>query len=45
MNVFFVFFSGLTINQDVVEVRGTELIEVVAERVVNKPLEGREGPS
>jgi hypothetical protein len=38
--MFFVFFSGLTINQDVVKVCGTELVKVVAERVVNKPLEG-----
>jgi hypothetical protein len=38
--VFFVFFLGLTVNQDIVEVRGTELVEVVAERVVNEPLEG-----
>jgi hypothetical protein len=43
--VFFVFFPGLTVNQDVVKVRRTELVEVVAERVVNKPLEGRRGPS
>ena len=43
--MFFVFFLGLTINQDVVKVRRTELVEVVAERVVNKPLEGRQGPS
>jgi hypothetical protein len=38
--VFFVFFSGLTINQDIVKVRRVELVEVVAERVVNKPQEG-----
>jgi hypothetical protein len=38
--VFFVFFSGLTINQDIVEVRGAELIKVAAERVVNEPLKG-----
>jgi hypothetical protein len=43
--VFFVFFSGLTINQDIVEVHGAELVKVVAERVVNKPLEGSRGPS
>jgi hypothetical protein len=43
--MFFVFFPGLTINQDVVEVRGVELIEVVVERVVNKPLKGSRGPS
>jgi hypothetical protein len=44
-DVFFVSFSGLTINQDVVKVRGAELVEVVAERIVNKPLEGSRGPS
>jgi hypothetical protein len=38
--VFFMFFSGLTINQDIVEVRGVELVKVVVERVVNKPLKG-----
>jgi hypothetical protein len=38
--VFFVFFLGLTINQDIVEVRGVELVKVVIERVVNKPLKG-----
>jgi hypothetical protein len=38
--VFFMSFSGLTINQDVVKVRRAELVEVVVERVVNKPLEG-----
>ena len=43
--MFFVFFVGLTINQDIIEVRGAELVEVVAERVVNKPLEGSRGPS
>jgi hypothetical protein len=43
--VFFVFFSGLTINQDIVEVRGVELVKVVAERVVNEPLKGSQGPS
>jgi len=43
--VFFVFFVGLAINQDIIEVRGVELVEVVAERVVNKPLEGSRGPS
>ena len=43
--MFFVFFPGLTINQDVVKVYRTELVEVVVERVVNKPLEGRRGPS
>jgi hypothetical protein len=32
------FFSRLAINQNVVEVRGTELIEVLAESVVNEPL-------
>jgi hypothetical protein len=42
--MFFVSFSGLTVNQDVVKVRGAELVEVVAERVVNKPLEGSRGP-
>ena len=42
--MFFVFFPGLTVNQDVVKVRGAELVEVVAERVVNKPLEGSWGP-
>jgi hypothetical protein len=42
--VFFVSFSGLIVNQDVVKVRGAELVEVVAERVVNKPLEGSRGP-
>ena len=44
-DVFFVFFSGFAIYQDVVEVCGAELIEVVAERVVNKPLKGSRGPS
>jgi hypothetical protein len=43
MDVFFVFFLGLTVNQDVVKVRGAELVEVVVERVVNKPLEGSRG--
>ena len=43
--MFFMFFPGLIINQDVVKVRRTELVEVVVERVVNKPLEGRRGPS
>ena len=43
--MFFVFFLGLTINQDVIKVLRTELVKVVAERVVNKPLEGRWGPS
>ena len=43
--MFFVFLIGLTINQDIIEVRRVELVEVVAERVVNKPLEGRRGPS
>jgi hypothetical protein len=38
--MFFVSFSGLTINQDVVKVHRAELVEVVAERVINKPLEG-----
>jgi hypothetical protein len=38
--VFFVFFLGLTINQDVVKVHRAELVEVVVERVVNKPLKG-----
>jgi hypothetical protein len=32
------FFFRLAINQNVVEVRGTELIEVLAESIVNKPL-------
>ena len=44
-DVFFVFFLGLTINQDIVKVCRIELVEVVVERVVNKPLEGRRGPS
>ena len=43
--MFFVFLIGLTINQNIIEVRRVELVEVVAERVVNKPLEGRRGPS
>ena len=43
--MFFVFFAGLTINQDIVKVYRVELVEVVVERVVNKPLEGRRGPS
>jgi hypothetical protein len=38
--MFFVSFLGLTINQDIVKVRRVELVEVVVERVVNKPLEG-----
>jgi hypothetical protein len=38
--MFFVFFAGLAINQDIVEVHRAELVEVVIERVVNKPLEG-----
>ena len=43
--MFFVFFPGLTVNQDVVKVRRAELVEVVAERVVNEPLKGSRGPS
>ena len=43
--MFFIFFVGLTINQDIVEVCRAELVEVVAERVVNKPLEGSWGSS
>jgi hypothetical protein len=38
--MFFMFFLGLTINQDIVEVRRAELVKVVIERVVNKPLKG-----
>jgi hypothetical protein len=38
--VFFVFFLGLTINQDIVEVHRAELVKVVIERVVNEPLKG-----
>jgi hypothetical protein len=34
------FFLGLTINQDIVEVRRVELVKVVVERIVNKPLKG-----
>ena len=34
------FFLGLTINQDVVKVHRAELVKVIIERVVNKPLEG-----
>jgi hypothetical protein len=33
------FFFRLTINQNVVEVYGIELIEVLVESVINKPLE------
>ena len=43
--MFFVFFIGLAINQDIVEVYRVELVEVVIERVINKPLEGSQGPS
>ena len=43
--MFFMFFPGLTINQDVIKVYRIELVEVVVERVVNKPLKGRRGPS
>jgi hypothetical protein len=43
--VFFMFFAGLTINQDIIEVHRVELVEVVIERVINKPLEGSRGPS
>ena len=43
--MFFVFFSGFAIYQDVIEVYRAELIEVVAERVVNKPLKGSRGSS
>ena len=39
------FFLGLTINQDVIKVYRVELVEVVIERVVNKPLKGSQGPS
>jgi hypothetical protein len=40
MNIFFIFFLDLTINQDVVKVYRAELVKVVIERVINKPLEG-----
>jgi hypothetical protein len=43
--MFFVFFSGFTIDHDVIEVGRAELIEVLAERIVNKPLEGSRGSS
>jgi hypothetical protein len=43
--MFFVFFSGFAIDQDVVKVGRAELIEVVAERIVNKPLKGSRGSS
>jgi hypothetical protein len=43
--VFFVFFLGLTINQDIIEVHRAELVKVVVERVVNEPLKGSWGPS
>ena len=43
--MFFIFFLGLTINQDVVKVRRAELVEVVVERVINEPLKGSRGPS
>ena len=43
--MFFVFFLCLTINQDVVKVCRTELVEVVVERVVNKSLKGSRGSS
>jgi hypothetical protein len=43
--VFFMFFLGLTINQDIVEVYRVELVKVVVERIVNKPLKGSRGPS
>jgi hypothetical protein len=33
------FFFRLTINQNIVEVRRIELIEVLTEGVINKPLE------
>ena len=38
--MFFIFFIGLTINQDIIKVYRVELVKVVIERVVNKPLEG-----
>ena len=37
--MFFMFFIGLTINQDIIKICRTELVKVVIERVVNKPLE------
>ena len=37
--MFFVFFIGLTINQDIIKIYRVELVKVVVERVVNKPLE------
>ena len=37
--MFFVFFIGLTINQDIVKICRAELVKVVAERVIDKPLE------
>jgi hypothetical protein len=43
--MFFIFFLGLTINQDIVEVYRAELVKVVVERVVNKPLKGSRSPS
>ena len=38
--MFFIFFLGLTINQDVIKVYRVELVKVVVERVINKPLKG-----
>ena len=38
--MFFIFFIGLTINQDIIKVYRVELVKVVIERVINKPLEG-----
>jgi hypothetical protein len=34
-----VFFLCFTIDQDVVEIRGTELVEIFTESIVNKSLE------
>ena len=38
--MFFIFLIGLTINQDIIKVHRVKLVEVVVERVINKPLEG-----
>ena len=43
--MFFMFFLGLTINQDIVKICRAELVKVVTERVINKPLEDSQGPS
>ena len=43
--MFFMFFLGLTINQDVIKIYRVELVKVIVERVINKPLEGYQDSS